>query len=822
MKVSPIHNSSWQMTHVPERTDDPNFPSRTMRNITMLVQGYKAALMDEAEWIFSVKAEAAVIHFHSPYPEVRAVTLPYDEPDAPCETIRAYFLGMIWMAGASALNAFFQQRQPSISLGANVLQILVVPCGKAMAKVLPDWGVTVRGRRWSLNPGPWTYKEQVFTVVMFDISEGFASVYQVYFVQKLPQYLKQDWVTFGYEILLALSVEFLGFGFAGLLRRFVIFPVKAMFPSVLPTLALSRALVEPERYTGKIHGWTLSRYRFFCIFGIAMFLWFFIPNFLFQALHAFNWMTWISPQNFTLAMITGFYGGMGFNPLATFDWNVSGAGDLTTPFFSLVQSHIGRVSGGLIIIAMYWSNMYWSAYMPINSNQVFNNLGVKFNAAKVLDKDGNFDLAKYEEYGPPYYSAVGIFLQASWFAWMMMLITYVTIRYWPGLKMAYKGLFRSIYKTESMYEGHNDAHTRMIRRYPEVPEWWFALVLLISFFFGVAAVTAWPTSTPWWSLLVVIGISGIILVPVTFLMAQANVSIQSTGFYHCLSSVLFPNNPQALMIFSAFGINYINASRSYILDVKMGHYAKIPPRALFRGQMMSLFIHTFVFIGVLEWLITDYNDGTLCTWDNKEHFVCAGAVTLYSNTVMYGVIGAQRLFKLYPIIPWCFLIGAVLGTSIALAQRYAYKIREICYRNSREDTFEKWDRVVFNRLAWLKQANPAIIWAGAHNWGGGVNLSYAINGLYVSFFFMYYVKRRYPAWWEKYNYLLEMAFGTGIAFSGLIQDLAFKFGPNKISAPVWWGNTVSTAGIDYSAYNQKGALLPVPKGGFGLKPAQFP
>lgn len=133
----------------------------TMRKIQRLVQGYKAADMESADWSFEVRAEAAIIKYHSVYPEVRAVTSPYDDPDQPVETIRAYVLGMCFMAGVSALNTFFAPRQPAINVSSNVLQLLLAPCGKFCAKVLPDWGFSVRGRRWSLNPGEWSYKEQV-------------------------------------------------------------------------------------------------------------------------------------------------------------------------------------------------------------------------------------------------------------------------------------------------------------------------------------------------------------------------------------------------------------------------------------------------------------------------------------------------------------------------------------------------------------------------------------------------------------------------------------------------------------------------------------
>jgi len=350
--------------------DDPNFPSDTMARMRRLVLGRGASQVDsEAEdYELDLKTLAAIIHYHSPYPEVRSVTAPGDDPSTPVETFRAYLLGLVFMGLSSAVNTFFSPRQPSISISSQVMQLALAPCGKFLAKFLPDWGVTVRGTRCSLNPGPWSYKEQMFATIIFTIAHGAGGVYYIYLVQRLPQYLGNTWVTFSYEIVLALATQLFGLGFAGLLRRFVVYPVSALFPKVFPTLALNRALVLPERKE-VINGWRLSRYRFFLGCFALMFTWSWVPNFLFRGLHIFNWMTWIAPQNFTLGMITGSYGGMGYNPFATWNWNLSGSGSLVTPFYSAVQQYAMRVVSGLIIIGMYWGNMYWSAYMPINSNE---------------------------------------------------------------------------------------------------------------------------------------------------------------------------------------------------------------------------------------------------------------------------------------------------------------------------------------------------------------------------------------------------------------------------------------------------------------------
>ena len=68
----------------------------------------------------------------------------------------------------------------------------------------------------------------------------------------------------------------------------------------------------------------------------CLILYFWIPDYLFQALSTFNWMTWIKPDNQNLAVITGSVGGLGLNPITTFDWNYfsSMLQPLQVPFLS--------------------------------------------------------------------------------------------------------------------------------------------------------------------------------------------------------------------------------------------------------------------------------------------------------------------------------------------------------------------------------------------------------------------------------------------------------------------------------------------------------
>jgi len=122
----------------------------------------------------------------------------------------------------------------------------------------------------------------------------------------------------------------------------------------------------------------------------------------------------------------------------------------------------------------------------------------------------------------------------------------------------------------------------------------------------------------------------------------------------------------------------------------------------------------------------------------------------------------------------------------------------------------------------MKDFDPAVFWGGSPWLIGGNNMSYRTNALYISFIFMYYIKRRYGTWWQKYSYFIEAGFDVGVVLSAIIQTCALQFGSNV--SLKWWGNRVSQQGVDYSTYsNQNGSLLPIPGVGyFGAAPGHFP
>lgn len=45
-----------------------------------------------------------------------------------------------------------------------------------------------------------------------------------------------------------------------------------------------------------------------------------------------------------------------------------------------------------------------------------------------------------------------------------------------------------------------DLHARLMKAYPEVPEWWFMVILVVSLVFGIVAQEVYDTQFPIWGL----------------------------------------------------------------------------------------------------------------------------------------------------------------------------------------------------------------------------------------------------------------------------------------------------------------------------------
>lgn len=253
----------------------------------------------------------------SPYPEVRAAVRNYDE-DVPCGTVRAWTIGLGLVVIGASMNTLFSLRQPTISVTSLLAQVVAYPLGHAWAAIVPARTFTTFGRTWSLNPGPFNIKEHSIIVVMAGVSFSVAYSTDIILAQMI--FYKQN---FGlvFQILLTICTQSLGYGMAGVMRKFLVYPAAMIWPTNLVNVSLMNAMHDKhDKPDPRVFGGSMSRYKWFTLVSAVSFFYFFLPGYLAKCLSLFAPLTWLAPQNVVVNQLFGENSGMSLLPI-TFDWS---------------------------------------------------------------------------------------------------------------------------------------------------------------------------------------------------------------------------------------------------------------------------------------------------------------------------------------------------------------------------------------------------------------------------------------------------------------------------------------------------------------------
>lgn len=180
-----------------------------------------AAAVESGDVDKEIAVEHSLLEEDSPYPEVRAAVRNYDEEDMPANTIRAWTIGLLLTTIACAVNLLFSLRNPSIQITTYVVQLVAYPLGLGWDKIMPSRKFKTFGLQWSLNPSPFNVKEHTIIVVMANASfaGGVAYATDILLVQEI--FYKQSF-GWGFQMLLVITSQMIGFGLAGMVRRFLV------------------------------------------------------------------------------------------------------------------------------------------------------------------------------------------------------------------------------------------------------------------------------------------------------------------------------------------------------------------------------------------------------------------------------------------------------------------------------------------------------------------------------------------------------------------------------------------------------------------------
>nr|XP_031859239.1 OPT family small oligopeptide transporter [Kwoniella shandongensis]KAA5526311.1 OPT family small oligopeptide transporter [Kwoniella shandongensis] len=752
-----------------------------------------------AKLITEMKLQALLVTENSPYAEVRANVDNTDDPSMPSFTFRVWVIGVIFSGIGAFVNELFSIRNPSVYITANVAQLLAYPLGKLMAVALPHKTFRLFGRQHSLNPGPFNKKEHMLITIMATVAYNTPYTNYTVFVQALPVYFDQPYAKkFGYQILCSMGSNFVGFGLAGICRKFLVWPSFCVWPASLITVALNKALHTEtnEPVPGPFKRmYTWSREKFFMYAFVSMFIYWWFPGFIFQNLQYFNWMTWISPNNVTLSNLTGSLNGLGLNPWPTFDFNtltVQGWVPMVLPTFTILNQLLGMTMAFFMILGFYYSNAFESGYLPINSNKIFANTGGRYAVAKILNENGEFDNDKYQQYSEPYMAAGNLVIYFWFFAIYTATLAYAFLYHYHDIRLGFKGAWRAIKKRKGTPDDEEDdlaedIHFKLMKVYKEVPEWWYMIVLALAAALGMIGIGVYPTHSSPATVIFGIIMALISIIPVGMITAVTGIQVTMNVLAEFIGGAMSGGNAVEMNFFKMYG--YITTAQAiyFCNDLKLAHYVKIPPRHTFVAQMTAVLISTFVCTGVFNFQLSFKN---VCTADAAFGFTCPGQNTFFTASVFWGTLSPNRLFgpgRRYNALLIGFPVGFVLPFICRFLQNR------------------------FPKQQWLRQLHPVMICAGGLLWAP-YNYANFLPAVYITCFSWLYIKKRYLAFWSKYNYVLAAAWMTAIALAAIVIFFGLQIPAIELD---WWGNSAYAQGCEGVACPR----LEVPEVGyFGPEP----
>lgn len=711
----------------------------------------------------------------SPFPEVRASVSNIDDPEMPVMTLRMWIIGLLLCMVGGSMNVFFNFRQPAPNISPLAVVIMSFPLGKLFAFALPI--STYRVPRWlggfeiSLNPGPWNIKEHVLVYIMANVAIGTPYAINAIVVAQINYNFKVD---YWFSALLVVATQLTGFGLAGICRRFLVQPPSMVWPQNLVTCTLLNTLHAEEEERGGI-----TRYRYFLFALAGAFFYWFVPGYLFQALSVFSWICWIVPNNVPVNQLFGVSSGLGMSIL-TFDWaQIAWIGSpLMFPWWAEVHMFIGFVLFFWIVTPiMYYTNTWDLAYFPLNDNNPYDRFGAFYNVSRVLDSQGRFNQTAYNDYSPLYLPATFAMAYLLAFALSTCVLVHTLLYHgrslWNGVKRI---------RVEQ-----DDIHAKLMRNYPDVPDWWYLTSFVLFFLLMVVVVEVWHTSVPVWALLLSILLPCVYVLPSGFIYAMTGQGVSLNLLAQIIPGTLIAGNPIANMLFKAYSVQTLSEATSFVQDLKLGHYVKVPPRATFVVQVVGTLMASFVQVGVKQWMFDNVKD--ICSPDQPSLLTCPNNAVYFTASAVWGLIGPTRQFgvgALYSPELYAIIVGAFLPLPFWLWQRR--------YPNS-------WVKfvstpVVLNGVSYIPPA-------------GGINYS---AWFATGFVFQYLIRKRNFAWWSKFNYITSAALDSGTVISALVVFFTLQF-PNGGIYLDWWGNTVYQNTADYGRL----ALKQIPPGGIPLQ-----
>ncbi|KAJ3323512.1 hypothetical protein HDV06_001789 [Boothiomyces sp. JEL0866] len=589
-----------------------------------------------------------------------------DDPLAPSLTLRVLVLGSLWCIFLGVVNSILAFRTTPFEIPAFLATLLSYPMGIFMAKFLPNYKFRIANYEYQLNPGSFGMKEHVLITIIASCGGGIAYGIDNVVTQRSTMFMGNTSITFLESLGWVMTTQFLGFGIAGLARRFLVKPQAMVWPGILSTVALFVGF-HTSHENDETSVYKLSRFNFFWIAFALSFAYAWIPQYFMVALQSFNIFCFLGfgeRTNFLFSSDNGY--GLGVGSL-TLDWYYVKGSALTTPWWATVNIAFSNFIWGWILTPLvFFTNAFgkdqelhihqYSDGRPIpvlNSAALFNSSGFHISAVSLYEPPKfNLNEDRYQLESPIYISSFFALAYAASFLSIVAAFTHVFL--WHGNEI-YVQLNSAI---RQMEDSEEDIHNKLMKRYPDISEYSFIyfLLALILLQFIISGFTSYEM--PFWSVLLCIAMAVMSVLPIGIITAISGTRLGINVLTEFVIGLLLPGKTVVVMAFKSLGTNSVIQAITLLADLKLGHYMKINPLHMVFAQLYGTFLGAFVNTATSFWVM-DSLDNILGTgdWQATDYFV------FYNAGAIWGAIGPQRFFgigSVYESTLWCFAIGFFL------------------------------------------------------------------------------------------------------------------------------------------------------------------
>ncbi|TFK26561.1 oligopeptide transporter [Coprinopsis marcescibilis] len=692
-------------------------------------------------------------------------------------TLRSFVVGSVVACFGAAIYQVYVLKPVLAAVSSTFLVTVVYILGVSWAYILPQPAPldqntspgTLSCFVARINPGPFSLKEHaVASIIALSGANGSLAV-QTLCTQHLYYKTKLDFLS---SFLAIFSTACFGCGVAGLFYHRTSQRPQSVYPNAVLNVSTIRAFHNGSDTRKPL---ILFSAAFFGMLAYET-----LPAYVFPLLNGVNIFCLASQKapKLTIDAFTSLFGGASGNEglglfSVSFDWQFIGSSFMHLPISYQVNIWFGFALCYATVMGIYYSNIWNSWNIPILSTTIFHSNGTLYDQTRMLDEYFRVIPAAVESEGLPYLT--GSFLWAN----MSSNLAVGSLVAHALCVMGPKALY-------PFYCTNKDRKLSPQRRFeeglPEVPLWWYAVLIFLAFFAGLAVVLNQHEYLSEVSYIIAL-VVGAAAVPfaITLSAYLGHWVLPTPHMAKMVGSVVAYGRPLGIIYFAMWSESAVASALHFADQLKLAEYTKVSPKVAFYSQIWGLLLGGVVNHAVMLCIVENQGETFLSALGTN---IWNGQVPQILNSEAVTWSLANDLYNIkapYFIVPLCLLIGAVLG--------FLQFALHLC-----------WPRLSF--------CNPSnlmlpVIFMYSSLMTFGITSS-ILSSILVGILSQLWLRHRHWSWFNNQSMLVGSAFDGGAQSMLLLLSFTVLGGMGSPKPFLQWAGNSIRGNVDYC--NGNGAL----------------